>query len=1455
MESSVSEHPPDETLVAHGSGKLDESVATSIKRHLKQCGECRHRVTELASVRPVGRPKKTQPQADTVAARPNTVAEPCPPRPSSAAETPNAIPPLPSGPLPPELVNHPQYEVIRELGRGGMGVVYLARNKPMNRLEVLKVLQKEILKRQGSVDRFMQEIQSAAQLNDPNVVAAYAVLQLGDLIVFAMEHVEGHDLGHLVRERGPLPMVNACYFIYQAAQGLQHAHERGMIHRDIKPDNLILYREGKRATVKILDFGLAKMSSEGAADASLTVDDQMLGTPDYVAPEQTRDAKSADIRADIYSLGCTLYHLLAGKPPFRGSSLFEILEAHKWVEAKPLNQLRSDVPEALAAIVAKMMAKDPKLRYQQPSEVAQSLKPFFKPESGAPAVAEQPAPKVERQSVNAEENEASSAPKAGASQRATPDLVQPTGASPKGPAATIEIDRSSLRVDVPKSPVEPEKRRPAWIWPAAAAGAVLAGVIAAWALGLFKGRANENVSDRGDDPQQVSVDDPERTPPSRPPVLLALSAPPDRQNTGWTKLFNGTNFDGWFIDGGGSDTWMVEQGAIVSRWHSMEPRTYLRSNREYSDFVLRLDFQLEANASINVALRSLPKQGMAPNQSPTMLFDHPALKMGNNALGLKVGTVWGPKSAPTIWVGNDSANTRELKQRPAGTWNQLEIEVKGRALRAWVNGDLVKNTSSNPSELPLNRDVAAVDRPKGRIGFQSQSGTARFRNIEIQELVAETHPDSTAPTSPPAEMSQLGAPKKPAHKPSKGNDPPPSLSEQRQNNDSVQLRPDTSQVLVGQRLAFLVGVKKYDHGSLHDLTFAENDVTVLAEVLKAQRFQVVLLTTELAKKDKSLEPSAENIRKRLEELLKMRKVTKHDLIVVGLAGHGIQPLGSSEAFYCPRDANPTIEEGRVTRPETLVALTDLLKQMDQSGIGHKLLLVDTCPNDPSVPGKRGVVRVDVSALPPQTGVLLSCAQGEFSFEHKELGTGHGVFFYHVIEGLRGAAHDADDGTITWEGLGAYVRKRVPATVKRLFGKNGGEQEPNGIGNLFEPSVLAMVRIEPHPQTKQSTPLKQTPDDSPGTPETKSDSSAGFFSLFNGKDLDGWTVDGVDPDTWKVEQGEIVGHAATARAILGASYEPSTYLFTNREYSDFVLRLEFNLEQSEEPGRGRCTAVSGIALRARKGEKLSINRQSGSMNGGRSGGVASGRAASILDHPLFKLIDDPGAEQTGTTHWMRNFAYAHPDQSAELHPAGSWNRLEIEVKARTMIASVNGKRIVNMTLPAGALLSDRTVPGLGRTKGLIGLQRDAGTVRFRNIEVMELAKSRNAIAKLPEGSVWRGERTFNKGSRSGQTVQYELYIEERQGAKFKGHASVGSYNDRVEVEGHLDGNAVIWRERRSRGGTGGFRIYGGINTGSDWSIKGVLNGDVIRFKFTAPSQRSRTGSAKDEGDGELKRDQS
>ena len=195
-------------------------------------------------------------------------------------------------------------------------------------------------------------------------------------VAFTMPFIEGEDLREVVKKSGPLPVHLACDYIRQTALGLQHAHERGFIHRDIKPGNLILDQRGQ---VKILDFGLAKAVREHESPADLTQPNRTLGTPAFLAPEQWRDARKADIRADVYSLGCTLYYLLTGNPPFRAPTIAELEKAHRSAQARALDKLRADVPPELADLVAKMMAKRPGRRYQSPAEVVNALAPFAEP--------------------------------------------------------------------------------------------------------------------------------------------------------------------------------------------------------------------------------------------------------------------------------------------------------------------------------------------------------------------------------------------------------------------------------------------------------------------------------------------------------------------------------------------------------------------------------------------------------------------------------------------------------------------------------------------------------------------------------------------------------------------------------------------------------------------------------------------------------------------------------------------------------------------------------------------------------------------------------------------------------------------------------------------------------------------------------------------------------------------
>jgi formylglycine-generating enzyme required for sulfatase activity/serine/threonine protein kinase len=512
MNTPTKPHPTGRTLRSFGLGKLDAARGESVQKHLENCPDCCRHVAELTNDTFLDRLRNLKvrlpsllPMMSSLTRRSRQATDP-----GYATRPPdNTFPPAlagrssvafraakgaePDNAFPPALAGHPDYEVIRELGRGGMGVVYLVHNRLMRRKEVLKVVASHRIDRRGALDRFLTEIGNAGRLHHPNIVTAYSALHLGENLALAMEYVEGLDLSRMVKARGPLSVAQACNYIYQAALGLEHAHERGMVHRDIKPSNLMLTRDGNRALVKVLDFGLAKVKSENMVEKGLTHDGQMLGTPGYIAPEQIGNARHADIRADVYSLGCTLYYLLTGSPPFQADSLYDLLQAHESMDALPLDLARSDVPVAVAAIGAKMLAKEPARRFHTPGEVARALKPFFKSGSAqigtlAAEVSRAPAPRMQAESTvtwppgppglsNAET-------RSPVASIAGKPAMQSAASRSCGTLADV-IEKASVDALAPTA-AQRTLGESAWRWTAAAGTVVLAGLLGTWAAGVFK---------------------------------------------------------------------------------------------------------------------------------------------------------------------------------------------------------------------------------------------------------------------------------------------------------------------------------------------------------------------------------------------------------------------------------------------------------------------------------------------------------------------------------------------------------------------------------------------------------------------------------------------------------------------------------------------------------------------------------------------------------------------------------------------------------------------------------------------------------------------------------------------------------------------------------------------------------------------------------------------------------
>ncbi len=380
-------HPPADRLSAYAQGQLNAPEMDEIEQHLSSCDSCcqwirnqpEDSLVEKLRSRAAATVTEDAPAVEPPAGFqvPSSFVLGPDTRSALHDQTTVAGQPLDHttlANLPKELNDHPRYRVVAALGAGGMGTVYRAEHRVMDRPVALKVIRADLLSNRALVERFRREVKSAARLaSHPNIVAAYDAEQAGETHMLVMEFIEGTDLARLVDRRGPLPVGEACEYVRQAALGLQHAFEDGMVHRDIKPQNLMRTTRGQ---VKILDFGLARFASEVGSHAGVTAEGIVLGSADYIAPEQIDDPHAADIRADIYSLGCTLYFLLAGQPAFPYGNLIQKLIAHREKTPRPLREIRADVPAQLAAIVGRMMAKDPSRRFPTPEDVAQALAPF-----------------------------------------------------------------------------------------------------------------------------------------------------------------------------------------------------------------------------------------------------------------------------------------------------------------------------------------------------------------------------------------------------------------------------------------------------------------------------------------------------------------------------------------------------------------------------------------------------------------------------------------------------------------------------------------------------------------------------------------------------------------------------------------------------------------------------------------------------------------------------------------------------------------------------------------------------------------------------------------------------------------------------------------------------------------------------------------------------------------------
>ncbi len=378
---TAADHPSTALLEAFALGKLPDAADPGVEDHLGGCSTCQDLVAAATDDTLTGLLAAARPRLDAEAGDHTTdhpVASPGTGTLTWGGPPPATLVAAPAG-VPAGLADHPRYRLIRELGSGGMGAVWLAQHTVMGRPVAVKVIRPDLLARPGAAERFLREVRAAARLSHPHIVAAFDAERAGDSHFLVMEFVPGESLADLLERAGPLPIADACRAARDTARGLHHAHTAGLTHRDVKPHNLMRTHDG---AVKVLDFGLAGVVDFGAGgggggdNPSLTGAGAVMGTPNYIAPEQATDARTAGPPADIYSLGCTLYHLLAGRPPFPDGGVKDKLEAHVGREPAPLRGVRPDVPAALAAVVARAMMKKPADRFPTAAAMADALAPF-----------------------------------------------------------------------------------------------------------------------------------------------------------------------------------------------------------------------------------------------------------------------------------------------------------------------------------------------------------------------------------------------------------------------------------------------------------------------------------------------------------------------------------------------------------------------------------------------------------------------------------------------------------------------------------------------------------------------------------------------------------------------------------------------------------------------------------------------------------------------------------------------------------------------------------------------------------------------------------------------------------------------------------------------------------------------------------------------------------------------
>jgi serine/threonine protein kinase len=709
--------PKRDELVEFALGKLPQEAIEAVTDHVESCLECQSRVAELDHVsddlvaqlrdQPPHSPFAAESELQQALARAIEAGR----QPSLSGAKADESASKES----PELGRFGEYRLLERIAQGGMGTVYKALHTEMERVVALKVLPRGHVEDDQAIARFKREIRAVARLNHPHIVQAYDAREVDEGRILVMEYVEGLDLSELVRRCGALRIADACELARQAAAALHYAHKHGLIHRDIKPSNLMLTRSGQ---VKILDLGLALLEGQDAAAASeLTDEGQVMGTLDYMAPEQATDSHQVDLRADIYGLGATLYKLLCGEAPFSGpkyNTLPKKATALATDPVRPIRERRPDVPESLSAALDRMLAKRPEERYATAAEVATELGAFVSGcdligllrDAGATA---KPAAKGEGSLV-------------GTSQLASSALV---GTEPSQPA---QARRRKLRLQYTSARLG-----------CAIAVTVLGVLVAAIVISIIKnGRkwtihppagSNTTIDEKGNvDVVLAPTDQTQDVRPKgekEPPVGVR---PRPGKEVLLEESFAGPEPslpEGWRIARG---SWKVEGGALAAYMDQPYYPGFL-----FAPAASWRDYAVECDVRCDQAVAGIVFRHNHEDRFYCLTFRHEESNRGFHEFPLVQFEQYVPRQDKRlglnlVYSGTTIAHAQKNYELSRKKYHRVRVEVVGNKMRAFVDDELILSAEDDEDVLW-----------SGSIGLLAadqcfKPGIAFFRNLRVESL-------------------------------------------------------------------------------------------------------------------------------------------------------------------------------------------------------------------------------------------------------------------------------------------------------------------------------------------------------------------------------------------------------------------------------------------------------------------------------------------------------------------------------------------------------------------------------------------------------------------------------------------------------------------------------------------------------------------------------------------------